>query len=1532
MSAKRDKHTRTLHFEDEGRGDTQNKVSTKSIKGDILDSDSNRLSRLLSWRCVLSHPRLVTGEVKLDDFVPFCLNLRKVDGIARPAVLVNTRAEYQLSVSLYDVAFREFCGRQWLGPTMAGRGGATSLPKLQYNQHIYFHTSITNISLIAVVEIVAHTYDDSGRRQAVACGWGIIRPFKNDSDLPDSARSVQLPTQKVEMYYGSPRALLFMDDPLESNQLLKPITGCQLSFTVATHKSMLRVMNLIPENVIVSGKDVIPGMVDDQTAGADKLKRPKTLRTVPIQLEGVYVHLQPNMDMFETELCSLMQDDRALREKKTLEDAPPVTVLERRLQVGVHNGWCYVEKPQTFHLESLSSSSRKPTASPSFRRSSMFAHRRTGSTGSCNISGTNDLMLKNKVQFSEFLEDPMFSIIFSLEYVIGEPLTAKDRKLSLSFARAHTRTVSVRWAAWSPLQHPSNRDVTISLVGGPHRSPDEGFVYKMPSTDMQDNEAARLAGGYVFLQWSTDAKDMLTLPMGSSHGINLRLGSMPSVQSLDSGGELDMAWKPPSGRSNSQVYPGQAAGYPMLPGGPHPLPPSDPGVQGQHAAVPTDHMPHTSQNGTQISFQPQPQILPQQTGYSHAQPPGMGAVYPNMAIGPTGMFPMYPMGPSGMYPMNIMQMTDPGSSRLTAPDLHELPFTPVHAPVMAQGPQPRGGMGLSRAAYARLYSAGFPSVVDRNGDPPDVIDPGTTVKVNVAKEMADPLQCNEVVFQFLAFAKFSSQQNGSSKSAGSVFFTFQFYRFPQVTSERLLLSKSQNDLTADPQSSPFILHRMEKDGSIQEGQPPGFEVKYFLDPTFLKPGESSLFYQHLARQTLHIDVWDADSLLLIGSSAVDLKYLCRNGNEAVQTTFELDVVTSEYHEDTASSDNMRAASVKPLRRGKLHLRMANIGHQGEVKRVGHRTETIPLPSKTQVIISQTAGNSSYKGGSLMRGENGLKKLGVSRAQPLTDNREVSTMMFSKERQMDKEETHRGVDSERQRKLARMNAVRQQSGGQENEKTTTIMGYRKEKTERMRDMKTMEIYRMQTKREGILTMLSNTITTEHTIYPTFATAEFFEFVLKNPYNVQQNITMDCSDPAVGVITDAREWRHFKQINNINTHVEEGMFNKESKSDGPEIFLRPKETVNIPLKYQSFQADQSVQPQGPVNPFRKKEVRHKQGQQQEESNILHSRSVRVIFKSEDGKPIAVLHLKVEPQPHVVDQTFRFYHPEQAFLKKSVRLQDLHALPANQIGGSGVSKVFVRCSDTNVVCDSRATQPGEPHDVFVKCPLGPSPQVKRFHMAVYIDPYLSRPTQVWQFFVHALQRVDVSCIDGQTSRFALILRGTQSNRLARCFSSHPSEMQLSPDDQFLLTAGAVHELNVAVRPMKTGNRFYYLNVVDIEYHQLIRTWLICVNCKAPMVSRAFELSLPVGGGKGCSKRISYTNPYPAQKEFHLRCDRDDLLQFKETKLTINGGEQHVIGLRFNPVSQPGIAEIMVFINDEDDKNEETFRITANYKYPGA
>lgn len=52
-----------------------------------------------------------------------------------------------------------------------------------------------------------------------------------------------------------------------------------------------------------------------------------------------------------------------------------------------------------------------------------------------------------------------------------------------------------------------------------------------------------------------------------------------------------------------------------------------------------------------------------------------------------------------------------------------------------------------------------------------------------------------------------------------------------------------------------------------------------------------------------------------------------------------------------------------------------------------------------------------------------------------------------------------------------------------------------------------------------------------------------------------------------------------------------------------------------------------------------------------------SPQVTFKAEDGKPMAICQVNVEPTPHVVDQTFRLYHPELCFLKKAIRLPVWH-----------------------------------------------------------------------------------------------------------------------------------------------------------------------------------------------------------------------------------------------------------------------------------
>ena len=71
--------------------------------------------------------------------------------------------------------------------------------------------------------------------------------------------------------------------------------------------------------------------------------------------------------------------------------------------------------------------------------------------------------------------------------------------------------------------------------------------------------------------------------------------------------------------------------------------------------------------------------------------------------------------------------------------------------------------------------------------------------------------------------------------------------------------------------------------------------------------------------------------------------------------------------------------------------------------------------------------------------------------------------------------------------------------------------RKQKQERARDLKTIDLFRQQTKEDGILGMLNQAITTEHTLHTTMGVTQFFEFTLKNPYNQEHTIGVECDDP-------------------------------------------------------------------------------------------------------------------------------------------------------------------------------------------------------------------------------------------------------------------------------------------------------------------------------------------------------------------------------------------------------------------------------------
>ncbi len=79
---------------------------------------------------------------------------------------------------------------------------------------------------------------------------------------------------------------------------------------------------------------------------------------------------------------------------------------------------------------------------------------------------------------------------------------------------------------------------------------------------------------------------------------------------------------------------------------------------------------------------------------------------------------------------------------------------------------------------------------------------------------------------------------------------------------------------------------------------------------------------------------------------------------------------------------------------------------------------------------------------------------------------------------------------------------------------------------------------------------------------------------------------------------------------------------------------------------------------------------------------------------------------------------------------------------------------------------------------------------------------------------------------------------------------------------------------------------------------------------------------------QRVSYTNPYAQRKVLYLKTDSEHLLNFKEPILDLDPGATKYISLQFLPVTALAVADILVFLNDDQDQIEECLSIKVRYE----
>ncbi|XP_065817624.1 nephrocystin-4-like isoform X2 [Labrus bergylta] len=1383
---------------------------------------------------------------------------------------------YQLRVTLFDKSHQHFFGKTWKSQPQRMKNN-----KIFFDQVLYFHTSLRLSSTVVVLELVSLLPRPDGSQQALGCGFTVLELFINRPEAQPADGD-----RRLNLHHGSPRNLLhpLLKDAVDYNSLLKAIEGARLDCVIKNHPALVSMMHLLPENVLVSGDEDIPGIAASPTG--DALLRPQLLKMLPFNLNRLTISLQPSLEKFENRLLQLINADcHNTKQPGPDETLRTVAIQERRLHVGVHNGWCFLEKPQVVVLELLSSGTRSRADSNS-KQSTLIKDSSSTLSQTLGLRSSLELRLANH---------HALAIVFQLEYVFSAPIGPETMLSTTSTSRA-AFLQCLRWGVWCPFQQPADwigEELQLVLQGGAKPNPHGVMVYSTEMSAKTQSPVPLSAAGTA--QEISVARD--TLKFRLSSGLEKKELS-PKVSLRSKQEDVSCQRRSPTSPSKGRKY---------IPPASPPESPQGPGLSLSQLAA-TSHYPTVSHSGKALPWQQSfPSLLhPSPLASSHqlSHVAQAGLVVSNIAHMEVALQPRGDVSPSAQ---------DEGDQ------LEELPFTPVHAPIIPVGMnEPSSCTVSSRSSLAHLYSAGFPDIVDHSGQVAEVLDPTEPVPFDPQREETDLLQGNLLVFQFLAFTRIPRAGVGADWP-DNIYFTFQFYRFPPVTSQQLKLVTSGKVQHKAGNSLPCVLASINKDGTVNSGSP-GLQLQFRVDEGFLRPGEKRWFLRYLALHTMHIDIWDSNSLLLIGSTAIELKYLLRQGKPAVQALHEVEVLTTDYvGEDPllASANLGRPSAISPMTvhtitKGRLHIRTGNIGCPVDPSK---RRPADIMPT-TSHIITPCEVTGGFRGGSLSsRNILQLNARNAAQAHRLEMDGDLVPLY---KRGIRADIIMPGEHDSGTRKLNCMAAVHQREG-KKDAQAAKVMDQKKQSllTRELHQIKPSEDH---SKAEGITNMLSQAITTHHLLYASLGSAEYMEFVLKNPFNVPQTVTIHSDDPELSVLTNAEEWGYFKALAKTPTPLEENMFHLEEDAPGPRVYLRPKESIHIPLKYQSFLCDHTMAIQGPSFLPTGKGSRMAR---KNLSNIVAAKIIKVTFKAEDGKPMAIFQLSVEPTPHIVYQTFRLYHPELCFLKKAIRLPPWHDPTEPDVR----THISVRCSDPNIICQTRMLVPGEPQDVYLKVPGSPSPNIKMFFVMVFTDKWMAAPSQVWQIYVHFLERVDVSCVTGQRNCQSLVLRGRQAVRKVKCFSSHPQEIEVDPDSVFLLPPAAVQELQVKVQPWQAGSRFFYVNAVDVEQRRIITAWLLCLNVHRPVLSKAFEVCVPVGGGRGSSRKITYTNPYTRSRTFLLRSDHPDLLQFKEDKFQISGGESYTIGLRFAPSQSPGSVEILVYVNNLEEKTEETFCVKVNY-----
>ncbi|KAI8901135.1 hypothetical protein BC833DRAFT_579101 [Globomyces pollinis-pini] len=1440
------------------------------------------------------------------------------NSVIQKASKLNASVKCRLSMSLFDLETSTFVGKTWHSPnaipiiknlsykhhgsdssSMSDSNSDTNSVASQQDQLndaqlignklnlqfkkqcVYFHTQSTSRYMVAVFEVTFEVQEDeivhnSNPQFQLSSGWSIMYLFNSkrggiDLETKEDNKLQTEDLKIVPMFTGSPRTLMFISstlaDAITGYPGMTTLPGTALRYYLIPRHDIKAKHCVWKENSFIGVDDTIPGLKKIGIRGLELAGSHKIL------ISNIKLSVPLSIEEYDQNFLEQYRDayfENHL-ESVYLDDnhnLPSPNILERRLHVGFHNGYEFLSPPIIISLSN-------------------------------DDDAIQEFQFPGDVSLDYYQTESNVSLVFMFEYKISINVNAPEEQkgpisqLLEKFARTKPRNKVLELndtmetfavLGWSviTLENDNCAIENLTLDGGNIPNPFQSFVFNSYAKNL----------------------DEILDPLKLSFDVRTPHSKIEKVPEL------------PTKFLNSELLESPQAFTPDI----------IKKIESHHTLSET--IPITKSKSIEFNEPGKSDALDEQEQEELVE---------------------------------------------VKPTVQETSFTPIEIPKLVE----KKGQ-LSRIQKARLLDAGYEQFYDDRGLLP------THLKLENINNLQNDLSIeekdanhNEFTFQFLGIT-FNEEYSKRSKGIfpDSVTFSFQFYTFPNFATERLKVyngslpptyetqslhqriqslpthqrqwshfsnhSAPQNETNPPDLEWPGILYKHENDGRPAYDRKPGLSIQFNVNSNQEKKSSTIRYGNvsfpfYLDQKQLFIDIWDGDTLHHLGMACLDLKSMLRQGADAVMMDQDVDIIWNYYPDDThdhvrtsSHSSQMsrtivspKESSLRSLKVGILHMKTINIGRtkcKSDIQSpVDHGSERIIINDYHEEVKYRL--NMTHDPKKMVDIEPDLRQV---LKKNLEERQELRKAMNNDKPKIESIQSQ--SDEERRKKIA-LQFLQKENLGLSPEwnifdhvdDLPNSFAYKQSREERERDMQTIEIFRERRKKNAIETALRNQITTKHVIDVSFGQGYFFEFVLENPYNNDHNFEILWDNSELRIIQDENEWLYHRRVHQIMTGVEKNMFSNKLSDGRYSIFLEANEKIRIPFLYQTFKSQSvSSHPSTGIQDMCHSKINH---------------SLQVSFLNSKKIPVAFLEIILHSKNFYIDRSIQMYHCENELVRKTIRFPK-HSYPTMSYE-SGVCQInsdlttnqlYLRCSHPNVVCSiTEKMNDSNYNELNFKYRVSNAPDHTNLYFVFFSDKYCTMVNEIWKLTVHTIFRLDVNCIYGQTNSASLVLRGRTITRKVICYTSVQNQIIPEHSGPIILPANSLIEIPLMIHPASEFDAPVIANVVDIETKELISSWMIVSHISMPSITKVFDITLKKD--KQSNKKLLYTNPFLHSKFLTMRTDSPHLLQFKSNVMDLKGGESQYIGLKFAPSTNNTNTDILVFLNNDQDKVEECLCIHVQY-----